>query len=102
MSGHAADPAIPVMNSRRRIPVLKFGLAFGVHFRPSKQEIEHAEIGDHAQFAPQQFRAAYDRSGSCMDGARGAREKNLTFCETIRVQSCIRPLNQPFWLRALM
>ena len=31
--------------------------------------------------------------GSCMDGARGAREKNLTFRETIRVQSCIRPLS---------
>src|ERR1700730_4218130 len=28
----------------------------------------------------------------CMDGARGAREKNLTFRETIRVQPCIRPL----------
>jgi hypothetical protein len=29
----------------------------------------------------------------CMDGARSAREKNLTFRETIRVQPCIRPLN---------
>src|ERR1700730_12131312 len=29
----------------------------------------------------------------CMDGARGAREKNLTFRETIRVQPCIRPLD---------
>src|ERR1700738_851482 len=28
-----------------------------------------------------------------MDGARGAREKNLTFRETIRVQPCIRPLD---------
>src|SRR5262245_65201424 len=28
--------------------------------------------------------------GSRMDGARGAREKNLTFRETIRVQPCIR------------
>ena len=25
------------------------------------------------------FDAAFDRFGSCMDGARGAREKNLTF-----------------------
>jgi hypothetical protein len=30
----------------------------------------------------------------CMDGARSAREKNLTFRETIRVQPCIRPLEQ--------
>jgi 6-phosphofructokinase len=29
----------------------------------------------------------------CMDGARSARKKNLTFRETIRVQPCIRPLN---------
>ena len=31
--------------------------------------------------------------GSCMDGARGAREKNLTFARIVRVQPCIRPLN---------
>src|SRR5208337_3415137 len=29
----------------------------------------------------------------CMDGARGAREKNLTFPRSVRVQPCIRPLN---------
>jgi hypothetical protein len=29
----------------------------------------------------------------CMDGARGAREKNLTFLRSVRVQPCIRPLN---------
>src|SRR5262245_24408984 len=29
----------------------------------------------------------------CMDGARGAREKNLTFPRIVRVQPCIRPLN---------
>src|ERR671918_2772171 len=28
-----------------------------------------------------------------MDGARGAREKNLTFPRIVRVQPCIRPLN---------
>jgi hypothetical protein len=28
-----------------------------------------------------------------MDGARGAREKNLTFLRIVRVQPCIRPLN---------
>jgi hypothetical protein len=29
----------------------------------------------------------------CMDGARDAREKNLTFSRNVRVQPCIRPLN---------
>ena len=29
----------------------------------------------------------------CMDGARGAREKNLTLSRNVRVQPCIRPLN---------
>jgi hypothetical protein len=28
-----------------------------------------------------------------MDGARGAREKNLTLSQNVRVQSCIWPLN---------
>ena len=42
------------------------------------------------------------QSGPCMDGARGAREKNLTFRETIRVQSCIRPLNAAVVPLALM
>jgi hypothetical protein len=37
-----------------------------------------------------------------MDGARRAREKNLTFRETIRVQSCIRPLNAAVVPLALM
>ena len=36
---------------------------------------------------------ALDCNVPCMDGARSAREKNLTFRETIRVQPCIRPLN---------
>jgi hypothetical protein len=36
---------------------------------------------------------AYRRLVPCMDGARSAREKSLTFRETIRVQPCIRPLN---------
>ena len=30
----------------------------------------------------------------CMDGARGAREKNLTFRETIRVRRVLRPLQR--------
>jgi hypothetical protein len=42
------------------------------------------------------------RVQSCMDGARRAREKNLTFRETIRVQSCIRPLNAAVVPLALM
>jgi hypothetical protein len=29
----------------------------------------------------------------CMDGARGAREKNLTSQRNVRVQPCIRPLS---------
>jgi len=29
----------------------------------------------------------------CMDGARDAREKNLTFSRNVRVQPCIRPLS---------
>src|ERR1700730_14555697 len=29
----------------------------------------------------------------CMDGARGARENNLTFRKPMRVQPCIRPLD---------
>ena len=37
--------------------------------------------------------AAIRRGVPSMDGARSAREKNLTFRETIRVQPCIRPLN---------
>jgi hypothetical protein len=37
--------------------------------------------------------SVYVRVVPCMDGARGAREKNLTFRETIRVQPCIRPLD---------
>jgi hypothetical protein len=48
------------------------------------------------------FDPGYACSGSCMDGARRAREKNLTFRETIRVQSCIRPLNAAVVPLALM
>src|SRR6516225_11985662 len=36
---------------------------------------------------------ASDRVVPCMDGARSAREKNLTFSRNVRVQPCIRPLN---------
>src|SRR3974377_177611 len=43
------------------------------------------------------FPLAYRRCVPCMDGARSAREKNLTFRETIRVQPCIRPLNAAVW-----
>jgi hypothetical protein len=35
------------------------------------------------------FDAAFGR----FDGARAAREKNLTFLRIVRVQPCIRPLN---------
>src|SRR5919106_2541615 len=38
-------------------------------------------------------RVSYVREVPCMDGARGAREKNLTFPRIVRVQPCIRPLN---------
>jgi hypothetical protein len=37
-----------------------------------------------------------------MDGARIARDKNLTFRETIRVQHVSGLLMQPLWLLALM
>jgi len=37
--------------------------------------------------------AAIRRGVPCMDGARGAREKNLTSPRIVRVQPCIRPLN---------
>jgi|GEM_PF-6608600 len=41
--------------------------------------------------------------GSCMDGARGAREKNLTFSRN-DTGAVMYPASkvQPFWLRALM
>jgi hypothetical protein len=48
------------------------------------------------------FNLAFVGLGSCMDGARRAREKNLTFRETILVQSCIRPLNAAVVPLALM
>ena len=35
---------------------------------------------------------AYRRLVPCMDGARGAREKNLACPRNVRVQPCIRPL----------
>jgi len=55
------------------------------------------------QCAPHKSRAVYDRLGSCMDGARGAREKNLTFSRN-DTGAVMYPASkvQPFWLRALM
>jgi hypothetical protein len=44
----------------------------------------------------------YGREVPCMDGARGAREKNLTFSRNVRVQPCIRPLNAAKSTRSLL
>src|SRR3974377_228189 len=49
------------------------------------------------QYSPLTRTSQHSPYVPCMDGARGAREKNLTFRETIRVQPCIRPLNAAVW-----
>jgi hypothetical protein len=52
----------------------------------------HISVGNAALCITAKF-PANGSNGSCMDGARGAREKNWTFARIVRVQPCIRPLN---------
>ena len=72
-----------------RLPSRGLGLASAqMLIRPNARVGSRAAVG---QGAPRVRRDG--ARGACMDGARGAREKNLTLSRNVRVQPCIRPLN---------
>jgi hypothetical protein len=70
-----------------------FDPAYGPEWVNSLHYRAAAILSASPQLAESNRAAKRFRVVPCMDGARGAREKNLTSQRNVRVQPCIRPLS---------